>query len=77
MLVNAYTIDLTYPASYYALAVVNHYKGNSFGNLPSIVPTLITLTVQFDAADIPVTQQQKGLFIFFEGASFIDDPAHD
>jgi hypothetical protein len=76
-LINAYTVDFYLPNDSYSVAVVNHYKGTTFGNKPGILPTLLALSIKFSATDISVTSPPIGIAIFFDGAEFTDDPDTD
>ncbi|EAS07548.2 transmembrane protein, putative (macronuclear) [Tetrahymena thermophila SB210] len=70
-LANSYTVDFSVQNQNYQLSIVNQYKGTTFGNIPSVVPTLLSLTITFQASDI--TSGNQGFIIFFEGGSFISD----
>ncbi|KAL4434719.1 hypothetical protein ABPG74_017139 [Tetrahymena malaccensis] len=70
-LANSYTVDFSVQNQNYQLAIVNQYKGTTFGNIPSVVPTFLSLTISFLSSDI--SSGNQGFIIFFEGGSFLSD----
>ena len=71
MLTNAYTIEFLKDTYQYTVAIINHYKGSSFGNSVEIIPTFLKVEITFPQSND--SSKYEGFSLFFDGGEFVYD----